>query len=195
MYVGFLCRNRRFGFDAGAVLRLGNRWTLSASVLDVGKLSWKDNAYLLTVEDEELIVNQNHIFSTRLPSGLILGANCTLSPRWNGGLMVKNFNYSGDRYSSATLSLNGHIGRMLSASVSYTADHDYDNLGAGLRLRFFPGLALYAVTDNLLDFFRYREIHHATLAMGVNFSIGLKGKKSKPEEVDEQAVPLEPVPY
>lgn len=190
---GDLFRNPGFALDAGARFDLNGKWSFSASLLDAGTFRWKNYGYKLTPVDEALKVQEDQTFKLRIPSRLIVAANYRLSPNWNTGMMLKNTFFSGNRTTSATVSVNGHIGRMLSTSVSYTANYDYDNLGLGIRLRFFPGFDLFAVTDNILDVFDYRATHHATLAVGFNFSVGLKEKKSVEQE--EILEPDEPAPY
>ena len=71
------------------------------------------------------------------------------------------------------MNANGMIS-LKSASISYTAGYKYDNPGLGLRLRFLPGVDLYAVTDNLIQAFNYKNAYRISASAGVNISIGVK---------------------
>jgi len=74
---------------------------------------------------------------------------------------------------SATVSLNGYVGSALSASVSYTAGYKFNNLGLGVRFRFFPGFDLFMVTDNIIQVFNYKNAHRFSASLGVNFALGI----------------------
>jgi len=171
-----LFQNASLAFDIGVNYNLNKDWSFSASLLDLGKSSWKRYGYDLAYNGDVAQVKELSQFKMKIPTKLILGANYKLSSDWNTGLLFRNVSYDSGNFSSTTLSLNGYIGSMLSTSFSYTAGHGSDNLGFGLRLRFFPGIDLYAVTDNVLNAFEYRNIQYSSVAFGVNFAFGVRNR-------------------
>lgn len=201
--------NAGFALDLAANYDLSENLTLSAGVLDLGKSVWKKNAYRFSLRDTTYLIDmdeefdiplidstynvyKDQVLKMNIPSTLFLAARYKLSPRWNTGFLFRNTLYHGMNLPSATLSLNGYVGRMLSTSVSYTAARDYDNLGLGIRLRFLPWMDLYAVADNFLDVFDYKKVQDASVAFGINFSPGLlpkREKKNNEEEKEESIAP------
>jgi hypothetical protein len=96
--------------------------------------------------------------------------------------MFQNSFYEEGSLASATLSLNGWVGKMLSVSTSYTAGYKYNNFGLGLRMRFLPGTDLFFVTDNVIQAVDFRNAYRMTAAVGINISYGLINGSSIPAE-------------
>lgn len=173
--VGDLFKDASFSMDLGATYKL-DTWMLSASILNIGASTWRSHSYRLYGDEETIRVNEEDKIRMDIPAKIYLGANRQFSPRWNYGLVINNTFYKSGSVASATLSLNGYIGKMLSTSFSYTAGYKYDNLGLGLRLRFFPGMDLFMVTDNIIQAFNYKNAYRFSAALGVNISIGIMDK-------------------
>ena len=167
-----LFQNGNFSVDLGAAYQL-NKWTFSASLLNLGMSTWKRNAYRLVGDDNVIRVYEEKV-KIGIPSKMYLGASRQFSPRWNYGLMFENIFFPDKSMAAATLSLNGAVGRMLSTSISYTAGYKFDNLGFGCRLRFFPGMDLFFVTDNFLQVMNYKNAYRISGAVGINIALGIK---------------------
>ncbi len=174
-------KDKSFMVDFGAVYEI-DKWTFSASLLNLGKSNYKTDAYLLNGEGEKVFVHETEKIKIGTPTKLYLGAMRQFSPKWNYALLLNNNFYSTGSVATATVSLNGYVGSALSTSVSYTAGYKYDNLGIGLRLRFLPGTDLYFVTDNIIQAFNYKNAYRITAAAGINISIGVKVKTNMPDE-------------
>ena len=172
---GDLFQNASFSMDLGATYTL-NDWTFSASVLNFGASSWKTHAYRLIGNEETIHVKEEDMINVGIPAKIYLGANHWISPKWNYGLVLNNTFYKSVSQPSATLSLNGLVGKALSTSVSYTAGYKFNNFGLGLRLRFLPGTDLFMVTDNLIQAFDYKNAYRFSAALGINISIGIMDK-------------------
>jgi hypothetical protein len=171
---GNLFQDPSLAIDLGVNYQLNRQWSFSASLIDIGKSSWKKHAYYLTYDGETSRVEDDQKLKLKIPAKLFVGANYVLSPSWNAGLLYRNVFYESGSSQSATLSLNGYIGRMLSTSFTYTAAKRFDNLGFGLRLRFLPGTDLFLVTDNILHAINYKNIQYSTLAFGINLALGVR---------------------
>lgn len=172
--VGNLFQDLSLAIDLGVNYQLNQQWSFSASLIDIGKTSWKKYAYYLTYDGETSRVEDDQKLKLKIPSKLFIGANYVLSPSWNAGLLYRNVFYESGSSQSATLSLNGYIGRMLSTSLSYTAAKRFDNLGLGLRLRILPGTDFFMVTDNILHAINYKNIQYSTFAFGINLALGVR---------------------
>ncbi len=196
---GDFFKNISLAFDLGANYNLNDKWSFSASIIDLGRTRWNENGYLFSLKDTTYVIDeeesgfpdlnsaytvtQNHSTTIKIPARFYLGVNYKLSTNWNAGLLMNQVFRDKGGKTAATLSLNGYIGRMLSASLSYTAASKVNDLGMGLRLRILPGMDLYAITDNLISSLNYRNINHANIAAGLNFSFGVKNRGHiQPEE-------------
>lgn len=167
-----LFKNGNFSVNLGATYQL-NKWDFSASILNLGTSGWKRNAYSLVGNNDVIRVYEEKV-KIGIPPKIYLGASRQFSPRWNYGVMFENTFFQGKSLAAATLSLNGAVGRMLSSSFSYTAGYKFNNFGLGLRLRFFPGMDLFFVTDNIIQAFNYKKAYRMSGAVGINFAFGIK---------------------
>jgi hypothetical protein len=167
-----LFRNGNFSVNLGAVYQ-PNEWNFSASLLNIGASGWKRNAYRLIGNNDGIRVYEEKI-KIGIPPKIYLGASRQFSPRWNYGVVLENTFFPGKSMAAATLSLNGAVGRMLSTSFSYTAGYKFDNVGLGFRLRFFPGMDLFFVTDNVIQVLNYKKAYRMSGAFGINFAVGIK---------------------
>jgi hypothetical protein len=170
-----LFNNIRLGLDLGATYSL-NDWFFSASILNIGASGWKTNGYLLRGNDESIKIKENEKIKIGIPVKMYLGAKRQFSQNWNYGVILNNTFYNTGLNSSATISLNGYISKMLSTSISYTAGYKFDNLGAALRLRFLPGTDLFVATDNLIQLMNYRNAYCFSAALGLNIAVGKPDK-------------------
>lgn len=184
---GTLFQNPALAVDLGMNYQLNQEWSFSASILDLGKSSWKKYGYDLSYDGDVAKVKDLSKMKMKIPSKIFLGVNYGLSTNWNAGFLFRNVFYESGNYSSATLSLNGYVGRMLSTSFSYTAGHSFNNLGLGFRLRFLPGTDLYLVTDNILQAFNYKNIQYSTIAFGINLTFG-KHSGMTPDPSEEESI-------
>ncbi len=184
--VSSLFQNAGFAFDFGVNYELSKKFSVSASLLDIGSSKWKENGYVSSLENETYKISKNQSVKIKIPSKIYLGVNYKLSPKWNTGLLVKNVMFENDNKASATLSLNGYMGRKLSTSVSYTNAYSYHNLGLGIRLRILPGSDLFVVTDNLNQLINYEKAQLASVAFGINLAFGIKQITSITEDQVQQ---------
>jgi hypothetical protein len=170
-----LFRNKTLSLDLGATYTF-NKWFFSASILNIGASRWKENGYVLdgNSETEKIFIDNTEKIKIGIPPKIYVGVNRQFSPNWNYGLLINNTFYNSGSNASATISLNGYVGSAMSTSVSYTAGYKFDNLGLGLRLRFFPGMDLIFITDNIIQAFNYEKTHRMTATLGINMSFGVK---------------------
>ncbi len=174
--IGSILKNKSLMIDLGATYEI-EKWNFSASVLNLGSSVFKTNAYVLNGNNETVLVDEAKKIKIEIPTKLYIGAMRQFSPKWNYALLFNNNFYSSGSLASATASLNGYIGSVLSTSISYTAGYKYDNLGIGLRLRFLPGTDLYVVTDNIIQAFNYKNAYRLAAAAGINIAIGADKKE------------------
>jgi hypothetical protein len=179
---GSILKNKSLMVDIGATYEI-DKWTFSASFLNIGASVFQTNGYDLIGNNDKVLVNEVDKVKIGIPTKFYAGAMRQFSPKWNYALLFNNNFYSSGSVATATASLNGYVGSVLSTSISYTAGYKYDNLGIGLRFRFLPGTDLYFVTDNIIQAFNYKNAYRLTVAAGMNISIGVKDKSSVPADL------------
>ena len=88
-------------------------------------------------------------FKTYLPKGFSAGLGINLLPVISFGVLSNTKIYAGTAQESVTFSANTYLGRILSASMSYTvANYSYNNLGFGLAFK--AGIAqFYFIADKI----------------------------------------------
>lgn len=169
-------QNVSLALDLGVNYQLDPSWSFSGSILDIGRSGWKKYGYDISYNGETATVKNLGKLKMKIPAKVFIGADYRLNQKWNAGFLFRDVMWGSGGYPSATLSMNGNVGRMLSTSVSYTAGRSFNNLGLGLRLRFLPGTDLYLVTDNILQAFNYKKVQYTSVAFGINISVGLRDK-------------------
>jgi hypothetical protein len=212
----FGANNNGFGVDFGGSYDLNKKITLSASVIDLGMISWKENTKnvqsrnpgatfqfrgvdikdafgdstsleegleetldsLLTVFALDTV---SQSFTTGLLGEFYLGGNFNLTKRHNAGVLFYGSFYNKQFYPAMTLSWNSKFGRVLSASVSYTAMRgNFTNLGAGLALNGGPE-QFYIVSDNIIGT-ATGNVKNLTVRFGWNHTFGRKKREQKLED-------------
>lgn len=107
------------------------------------------SATLDSLKDAFVFDDSRKPFTTFQPVGVTVGGSYALTKNVSVGLLSHSRIIGKQIKQSVTLSTNVNLGNSLSFSVAYTtANHRYDNIGAGLSLRagFFQ---IYAVADRL----------------------------------------------
>jgi hypothetical protein len=174
-------RNTSFTLDLGATYNF-RKWMFSASLLNIGTSTWRTYGSLLNGNNDVVQISEEEKVRIGIPAKIYLGAVRQFHPRWNYGLMLSNTFFNSGSVPSATVSLNGYAGKMLSTSISYTAGYKFNNIGLGFRLRFFPGFDLFMVTDNILQAMNYKNAHRLSGAFGINFALGVNDEFETPDD-------------
>ena len=171
-----MLKDKSLMVDIGATYEL-DKWTFSASILNIGSSAYKTNGYSLKGNNDKVMVSNADKIKIGIPTKFYVGAMRQFSPKWNYALLFNNNFYNSGSVATATASLNGYISSALSTSISYTAGYKYDNLGIGFRFRFLPGTDLYFITDNIIQAFNFKNAYRLTAAAGINIAIGANEKQ------------------
>lgn len=196
--------NMGFAVDLGATYRLLEPLTLSASITDLGFISWKQDVYNISFNGDyefagidltpgddnddpdpfdELLDTLGSVFTMShsqdpyrrgLPARIYLGGRYDLHPLLSVGLMSRSEIYGGRFEQAVTLSANSAIGNILSASLSYSVMNHSYN-NLGLGLAIRGGgLQLYMVSDNLMTSFIPHRTKGVNVWFGLNMMFGHK---------------------
>lgn len=169
-------QNIGFGLDIGLHYLASERLRLSASLLDLGYISWKSNPYTFTgdasytfeglpvaFEGNEIVIDEEELdsvaelfepkaakgepYTTYLQGKLYLGGQFFLGQRANISLLSRSELNRGRLREQVTLAINVFPIKMVAASLSYSiANRTYDNIGLGINWKAGP-LNAYFISD------------------------------------------------
>ncbi|WKN42549.1 DUF5723 family protein [Tunicatimonas pelagia] len=165
----FNLQNVGFGIDIGGTYELNNQISFSASVINLGMISWQEDAKAYTsegeftftgVDNDDLLTEGFDIdieqltdsiadvfdleeeeaqYTTGLPTQMYLTGNYQLARRTTASATLYSDFYRSFRRGFA-LGIRQNVGRWLQAAATYSVQNrSFNNLGAGLSLTTGPG--------------------------------------------------------
>lgn len=197
---GFFSSNTGLAFDLGFHAKF-DKLELSASVLDIGQIDWKENPenYSLTgtrsfpgldalqslLEDstsigsvldtlESIYEPETTLneYTTKLPLRAYFGLGYQLNETWKVGGTFYFENYRDETFIAAALGLQGKLADWLTVGANYSYRNEtYDNLGINALLSFGPAQVLLA-TDNVLAPLQLGNSYSANARIGLNLAFG-----------------------
>jgi len=202
--------NPGFAIDLGAIYRVDDRITLSASLLDVGMVSWGtelnnvigvgtfeyagvdpsteiiSGGFIREIIDSivnafDVTVSQKPYFSL-LPTQLFLGGSYQIKENIALGVVSRNVIFRHKVHSSLTLSANADLANSILATVSWSyLNNSIKNIGAGLAYH-GRGFQFHLVSDNVLGFFFPFNTRTINLRAGFNVVFGCPRNKKEKQE-------------
>ncbi|MCX7986923.1 MAG: DUF5723 family protein [Bacteroidales bacterium] len=186
-------------FDLGVLYTGIENVKLSASLVDIGLISWNKNTYELKMRssysipgveiDRDSLENafENPLgsikdsvtfskfpvkYSTALPMKLYLGGEYFLETYFSFGLMSVTQYYVKSIYQQFTFSSNFRPLRSIMLSLSYSfINNGFSNIGAGITFRPLPPFQFYLLFDNIP--IRYGKQYIPIYARSANIRFGL----------------------
>jgi len=201
----FNFKNFGLGLDLGATYDISEKFSLNASLIDLGFIRWSDNVQTHTLKQfdftfngleskslfnndsiQENLVNifettkDNKNYSTWLDSRFYLGANYKFSSILNLGATWYNEINHGKYRPGISVSATFSSKKRFSTTFNYSYFSGASNIGFGLNFRGF-----YIVTDNLLalPMFNLYGSRIASISIGANIVFG-KDKEKQTEIKD-----------
>ncbi|MGC8824690.1 MAG: DUF5723 family protein [Bacteroidales bacterium] len=187
------------GFDLGAIYSGFENIRLSASLVDLGFISWRKHAYNFkmrssynlsgveinkdslenafknpfgSINDSIKFSKSSQNYTTGLPTKLYLGCEYFLETYFSFGLMSVTQYYVGSLYQQFTFSGNFRPLRAMMLSLSYSFLHNgFKNFGVGLTFRPMPPLQFYLLADYIP--LHYGKQYVPIYARSANIRFGL----------------------
>ncbi len=204
--------NIGFGADFGFVYQLNEKTTLSGSLLDIGYINWKKDAYYMSssgsmditaqaIEDglanlDDVTDSLTNVFTPRIDNesylsplvpAMYLGVSHTLNSWLNAGAVFHTEAYQNRLHPSFTFSGNAAITKNIYGSASYTLQNgEFNNFGAGIGAK-FGVLHLHAVSDNIPAFFDLGVAKSVNLRFGLALMFGC-GREKKIRSSDDNGI-------
>jgi len=199
--------NFGLGLDLGASYELTRQLTLSASVIDLGSIKWKNGAntfnssanfsyegvdigllmgdadsltgMLDTIVESFKFSQNNDPYRTGPPTQLFLGASYFLNSNWGLGVLYRSKFYNNLSFNSLTLSANTGIGNFMTLTGSYSiAYNSFNNFGLGLSVKLLM-MQFYLINDNIMAFVYPQNARNVNMRFGFNIILGCRAEKKK----------------
>lgn len=201
----FLAANASIGFDLGVYFNL-DKFDLAISVLDLGNLSWEEEVFNYSIQDEydynglnvtdalfdddvDIILQDTlreiyqaaetqASYTSPLGTKAYVSGTYKINDRFRAGAVGYVEVFRDEFFSALGLNIQGQFGKVLNAGFLYAfRNKRLDNLGLNIGLN-FGGLELYGATDNLLTALNLENANSANIRLGANIVFG-KNKVSK----------------
>jgi hypothetical protein len=208
--------NLGLALDLGVTYKVAEKVTLSASIIDLGYISWKNDVKNYELKKFEYTFNgvdassvltdttdvfkkisdtltnmfkteqSNTAYSTTLATRFYVGGTYHLNKYFNAGVLWYSQFVRNQYRPAVVLSTTVNVRSWLSASVNYGM-YAKSYSNLGFGLSLRGGpLQLYVLTDNILAPFNLGGTRTASLSVGLNLVFG-KGKDRVKKSKDEPA--------
>ncbi|NOZ45971.1 MAG: hypothetical protein GXO79_04230 [Chlorobi bacterium] len=199
--------NSGYGVDLGIKYKINRQLSVSASVIDLGKINWtrgvqgystkgefeftgidvsnlvinRDTSDLFAFKDSILegfnFASNNESYSTGLPTTVYLGASYFISSNWGIGVLYRSKFYNNLRFNSLTLSASTGLGNLLTLTGSYSIAYNSYS-NFGLGLNLkLAMLQLYVVNDNVFGVIFPQSTRNVNMRFGLNITMGCHQKQ------------------
>jgi hypothetical protein len=192
--------NNGLAFDLGAELQLED-WTIAFSMLDIGRITWKEDAKSYAVVgnygyqgfdlidafltdsislntvldslDQLFDVNETaQSYTTTLPRRAYIHLSHQFSEDWRGGLILHGEWYRDELRPAISLQAQRRFGKLLEVGANYTvANGHYNQLGLNVQARLGP-VQVFAMTHQMLNAVRPRDSQVLDVRLGANLLFG-----------------------
>ncbi|MBK7570452.1 MAG: OmpA family protein [Bacteroidia bacterium] len=200
--------NKGFGGDFGATYKLNDKWSINASVLDLGYITWKNDVknyvtnagtyYFDGIDVSEFVsdssesgngtldslsntfetVETYNSYTTYLPTHAYLTTNYKINDKSSASALLHATFFKNTIQPTFTLGYNLKVGRHLSVATNYSYINQNFN-NIGLGLAINAGPVQYfATTDNIIGALDPLSNNTAHVHFGLNLIFG-KPKKEK----------------
>ena len=200
-------QNPGFAFDLGAVYRLNNKWEFSQSILDLGRIRWKNNvksynskgSFTYTGVDLAEFIDDQEVYFDKFRDSLkdlyfkeetggayqvnlipetFTGAMFRPDDKTHIGAMLNFRFFSGIQF-GMSLYAGRQLLKIVNLGLSYNIkNRQYDNVGLNLNIG-PPAFKIFLVTDNFFTAINFRRGKNIAWRYGINVNIGKAGENKK----------------
>ncbi len=193
----FITENIGFAIDLGVTYEVNDKLNLSASVLDLGKINWKENVskyvnqgktnydgfdfsqfvgndsisfgnIVDTLENTFNFSEESESYSTNMPVKVYLSGTYQLNEKTRLGGLLYYENYRGEHFPVLGLSANTKFKKIFNVGTTYTVrKNSYFNLGLNFAVN-YKAFQLFATADNVIGIFQPYKSSNVNFRGGLN---------------------------
>ena len=193
----FITDNLGFAIDLGVTYEVNNKLNLSASVLDLGKINWKENVSKYvnegkmnydgfdfsqfvgndsisfgniadTLENTFNFSEESDSYSTNMPFKVYLSGTYQLNEKTRLGGLLYYENYRGEHFPVFGLSANTKFKEIFNVGTTYSVrKNSYFNLGLNFAID-YKNFQLFATADNVIGIFQPYKSSNVNICGGLN---------------------------
>ena len=207
--------NKGFAIDFGATLNLTEKLKVQTSILNIGKITWKDEVnnywskgsftferldFQPILDEGELDIDQitdtlantfsfestKNTFSTVLPTSFYLSGSYQLQPRLTVGALFFAQGFQSDLTTAFALNIKKDFGNIFSLGTQYAfVKGGAHNFGLSTTLKLGP-VQIFATSDNVIPLIHPLKTQNVNIRFGMNLVFGKVNKEKKTEEEVEK---------
>jgi hypothetical protein len=209
-YPKFITSNSGIGFDLGLTYDVNDKLVLMLNAVDVGSITWRDNAKIFTNKktsllkgiDIETIIDggsgddiSDSLYNAFELTEIDSEYSTAVSASFNAGAIYKSRKYTFSGIFSTqslidqskfvmSLQASKKIGKHFDLGINYSLKNDsYNNFGI-MAFGHFGPLNIFAATQNIISAFNTKEINGFNGRIGITFGFG-KVEKLSEEEIQK----------
>jgi len=186
--------------DLGFYYKLTDKINVSASLVDLGSITWQDgnteyvsngeytydgfdldfgedqdDPFGQTLDSLEAALNitdrPGEQYKRKLIRQFYAAVNYELTEKHAFGLLYHNRSWSGETFHDVGVNYVGRLSRLFQLTASYSIVNGVaNNVGAGIQLKLGPA-QIYVLSDNILGVTDYGNLQNMTVSAGVNLTI------------------------
>ncbi|MFK8007906.1 MAG: DUF5723 family protein [Saprospiraceae bacterium] len=190
-------KNLGFSVDLGITYSVNEKLSLSASMLDLGRINWEENvtnyinegettydgfdfsqfvendsvsfeSTLDTLENTFNFSEEDKSYSTSMPVKFYLSGTYQLNEKTQVGGLFYYENYRGEHFPMLGLSANTKFKKIFNVGATYAARKDsFFNLGLNFAIN-YKAFQLFATVDNVVGIFQPFKSSNANFRTGLN---------------------------
>lgn len=190
-----------FSFDLGVNYKASNKLNISASVLDLGSMNWKEgrtysrkanfvyegdrpeefdpekmDSTLQQLADSvtELFkpIQDSGSYTTSFNTRMFFGLNYQLYRSGNLGLVGYGEMWKGKFYPGFSVNFTQRIWKVLDLRLAYSNFRgNYNTIGGGFAMHLGP-VTMYAMADNIMGMYDWHKTNYMNARFGMNINIG-----------------------
>lgn len=194
-------KNRGIAFDFGASFDLNEKLNIQASVLNIGRIKWKENVnnywsngtstfagldfqplfeegdynpedILDTIANTFEFTTSQNGFNTVLPSSFYLSGSYEVMPRLSVGALLFAQGFQSNLTTAFALNVKKEIGNLFSIGAQYAyIEGGANNIGLSTALRLGP-VQLFLTSDNVIPLMNPMKGQNVNMRFGMNLLFG-----------------------
>ncbi|MDZ7846639.1 MAG: DUF5723 family protein [Owenweeksia sp.] len=216
-----LPQNSGFGIDLGGTFDLSEKWQISASVLDLGFINWRQNTrnYIsqgrfefngldADLSDDQPIKDFENIldslydafefrevdgesYTRSLAPRVFIGGNFRLNDKHSFGALYHARFWEDEIYNDFSVNYQGRLANAFQYTVNYSVING-TYANVGLGLMARLGpVQLYMMSDNVLGAVMLENLQTSNIRLGLNLAFYDKNKDKKKDKKSKQS-PVQP---
>jgi hypothetical protein len=204
--------NSGLAFDLGAQYMISPKLEVSASVINIGGINWKNDLTFSSLNNSNVTFSSNDIddfsngvanyidsisrgtvstpnpYRINLPTTAYFSTNYYITPTTSAGILISPRFYNNTVEMAFAGNVQTRIHKIFQAGLTFSYFNSSANLGTGLSVDLGP-VQIYVASDNIISAFKAQNAKNIHGNVGINLNFG---RKTRAERIAEFTPKLSP---